>query len=247
MAVLSLMRGDQLKCIVQGEALVSEISAPGYAPIRRVLEANSRFRGETWTVRMSAACVEAREAWMVRELADNAWEADNFDVRALVDRAARWRNVAGAALRYAAATNTPGAASALRRWMSSDTPMDSYEEMRTHVGYGVLLLAALDAKAYDLDDAFLAEGRELAAQLGVERSDADGHKSHRLAETDRLAKALEAIVWIAEELAQARELAVARTGEDLPGFDLTYIRAAGAGRRQAEGDATAPADGARGL
>jgi hypothetical protein len=247
MAVLSLMRGDQLKCIVQGESLVSEISSAGYAPVRLVLEANSRFRGEAWLKRMTAACAEAREAWTTRELADNAWEADNADVRALVDRARRWRNIAGAALRYAATTDAPGAASALARWTSADTPTDSYEEMRAHVAFGVRLLDALDAKAFDLDDAFLAEGKELVAQLETERSGADGHKGHRAAETRRLATALEVIVALAEELARARELAVARTGEDLPGFDLTYIRAASAGRRQPEGETPAPADGARGL
>jgi hypothetical protein len=241
MAVVSLFLANQLKAIVQGEALVNEINAAGYKPVTDLIANNTMFVPSEWTFRMINACAEARSAWTDRELADGDWVENNGDVRDVVVRANKWRTTAGAALRYAVARGVPGAAAILRRAPNIDVQVDSYESQSAELPVFFALFERVNHTSYDLSKEFLDEGRQIVATMVAERADADGAKGARASETSDLGEAMVRIANIAEELAAARALAAARTGKDIPGFDLTYIRAAAAAhstpaQEEGEGD-----------
>lgn len=231
MAIKSVFLADQLKAIVQAEGLASELSAPGFDEVRSVLSTHTRFKPEEWITRMRAATAVAREAWEDREKFERDWLAENTSVRELVEAGNAWRAEVDDAIAFALATRVPAAKEAARLLDGVGLTVESYEHQRMEIGSFVKTLATLDLEALDLTPEFLQEGRDIAAGLSKERSDADQSKGNRAAETHELGRAILEICDLAEELAAARKLAIRRSGRDLPGYDLTYIRAAAAAHR----------------
>ena len=242
MTIKSAFLADQLKAIVQAEGLANELSAPAFADVRATLSAHTRFLPDDWIARMRSAAGDARAAWEDRAGSDRTWRAENHSVRELVEAGNLWRREVAGAVAFALATRVPAAKEAARLLDGVGLTVETYELQRAEIGSFVKTLSTLDLDALDLTPEFLQEGRDLAAALQQERSDADRAKGDRAAQTDTLGQALLRIADIAEELAAGRALAERRAGRDLPGFDLTYIRAAAAAHRPDPVADPAPAD-----
>lgn len=234
MAIKSVFLADQLKAIIQAEGLASELSAPGFEEVRSILSTHTRFKPEAWIARMRTTAAVAREAWEDREKYEREWRTENTEVRDLIEAGNAWRGEAADAIKLALAMRVPAAKQAARLLAGVGLTVESYEHQRMEIGSFVKTLATLDLEALDITQEFLQEGRDIAAGLSKERSDADQSKGNRAAETDELGRALLEVADLAEELDAARKLAERRSGRELPGYDLTYIRAAAAAHRSPE-------------
>jgi hypothetical protein len=240
MGVVSMFLASQQKAIVQGEALVHELSAQGYASIRVLLARYSRFLPEVWAAEMKQACADAREAWTDRELADGDWENNNSDVRELVEEGNAWRAEASSALNYAKSAGIPGVEAALKELAGIGVAVDSYEQQRCELPLLVRRMERLNMADLDLPPEFVQRGLELANKMAAERADADAAKGERVVETSVLGRAILRIAALAEQLYAARALTAIRSRQELPGFDLTYIRAAAAAHSEPAEEPTEP-------
>jgi hypothetical protein len=221
---------DQDKAIVQGEALATELETPAFATILRVIEENSKFRAAEWVPKMRAATAAARSAKENQKETDVTWQTENGLVRGGLEGVAAFREEVNLAIRYAKAVDFPGAGEAadlLDHYLEANT----YEEQSNLLGALLSQLDELDRDGLDIPDRLMAAGRELRAKMMEDRQDADGAKAGRGVYTDELHQALERIAKLGEQRSAAQDLAAFRAGRELPGVDLTYIRAAVRTRR----------------
>lgn len=226
MQLASLFLKDQMKAIIQAKAMVSVLSDESYASTRQAIETNTRFKVPGWIARMTAQIAEARAAMTDQGLLDAEWEDSNQDVRTHTDSVREWREDVRAVLEWAVTAEIEGAAKTLSLWNRVQPAGTSYEDELQQLPTLIDQLTSFDRDAFDLPDALLEEGRRLLGLMEGERSDADGAKGGRATETDRLRVAIFAIAKLAEERAAAHYLAGRRVGRELPGLDLTYLRAA---------------------
>jgi hypothetical protein len=216
---------DQDKAIVQGEALATELETPAFATILRLIEENSKFRAAEWVPKMRAATAAARAAKENQKVTDVTWRRENSQVRGGLEGLTEFRTEVELAIRYAKSVDFPGAGEAadlLDNYLEANT----YEQQSTLFGSLVSQLEELDRDGLDLPDRLMAKGKELRAKMVEDRYDADEAKTGRGVYTDELHQALERIAKLGEQRAAAQDLAAFRAGRELPGVDLTYIRAA---------------------
>jgi hypothetical protein len=239
MAVTSIFGVDQDAAIVQAEALISEVNASGYEQVREIIVTHTPFRFGPWTVAMQAAVDDAFSTIASQAAADGDYNRSNATVRRLVGEGNKWRKEGHEALVLQVAMDVPGAADVAEQVAGIGATVDSYVTQRTDLQIYIVKLSRIDHKAVDLSDAWMEKGRSLVRSMSAQRSGADAAKGVREVETSDLAKALVQIAKLAEQYAAARALASTRSGQELPGFDLTYIRAAAAPKaapKKADGD-----------
>jgi hypothetical protein len=236
MSVLTAFRADRSKAIIQAEALVSAITAEGAAETRGILETNTSYRVAPWVTRMSAAIAAAREAMTAQGTYEVEWRDDNDDVDQLTGACVRWREQVLGTLDLALTQKVPSAKAVLRSWRTAQPETDSYMQQREAMPVLMNVLNRADHAALDLRPDQLAEGARLLTEMTAERASADGAKSGRSDHTYLLAGFLDEIANLAEERAAAQRLASLRSGRELPGLDLTYIRAASAASRTPQPD-----------
>ncbi len=245
MAVSEKFARNQLRGIVQGEALASSQNG-GDTDMVRTIERKTKYRAVPWIAAMEAACKAARATWEIQHLADGEWQAENADVRVGLTATGAWRRSIDDAFTFALTVpeTAKAAKRAKARWDRVNIATDSYEDERALVPLLVATLRGFDLTMLDLTEADLQRGLALTTEMAQDRSDADKAKGGRATATRALVVAMRRIAELAEQYVSARNLAVSRLITDgetddedvLPGVDLTYIRAAAAAHGDPEDD-----------
>jgi hypothetical protein len=255
MAVSGKFARNQLRGIVQGEALASSQNG-GDSDMVRTIERKTKYRAVPWIIAMEAACKDARGTWEIQHLAEGDWQEENADVRVGVSATGAWRRSIDDAFTFAVTVpeTAKAAKRAKARWDRVNIATDSYEDERALVPLLVATLRRFDLTMLDLTEADLQRGLALTTEMAQDRSDADKAKGGRATATRALVVAIRRIAELAEQYVSARNLAVSRLiideeAEDedvLPSIDLTYIRAAAAAHGDPEDDDEEPTEGGEG-
>jgi hypothetical protein len=253
MAVSEKFARNQLRGIVQGEALASSQNGGDTDPVRTI-ERKTKYRAVPWIIAMEAACKAARDTWEIQHLAEGDWQEENADVRHGLTATGAWRRSIDDAFAFAVTVPETAAAAkrAKARWDRVNIATDSYEDERALVPLLVATLRRFDLTMLDLTEADLERGLALTTGMAQDRSEADKAKGGRATATRALVVSMRRIAELAEQYYSARKLAISRLINDgeaddedvLPGIDLTYIRAAAAAHGDPEDDdAAEPTEG----
>jgi len=182
----------------------------------------------------------ARRARAARKVAQNRYELESGDRHDVVREVRRWLDQLHSAARYARAKKHPLGDKLPKLLFTSEVSAETWSQSRDGMLPVLDNVAELgDLTGIGLPADFHAQGLALYERLGDERDDAVYAESSRFVATGRLEGLLDAIVEKFEEIVCARDLVMARTGEALPGLELSLVKAA-ASRGPKEEEAPEP-------
>lgn len=202
-----------------------------------VLEAATRLRD---------LAREARLARAVSEAAQDTYEVEASQSRAVVAEADKWMDQLRRAVRFARLKGHPLGEGIEHPFAKLEA--DSWSKSMHSMVKALVHLqgSAASLQRYGLPADFVTRGKALAAALQDESKDAAQAGTSRQTRAIHLNALLDEIVAEFELFDAARDFAMAMTGKELPGFELSLVRGAAARRsstRTTEGTPErAPAD-----
>lgn len=241
MAVTSIMTAEQLACVDQSESVLAEVLSNEFTEYRDLLVKRGNFDLEGWTAAVQTLTVRLREGWVDRELSEGEVSALAVDLGETVRRAGVWVAEARAVLKQAARKGVAGASSLLVSALNGPAEIDSLRLAMSDVArIRKLLSGVTDLSVYGFEADYLAQGLAHLAALTYYRDDQSGAQTGISVHATSVHNAVQALADKMEELNDAREVVILRTGVDLPGFDLRLVRAAAAPRFTPGLDVDAP-------
>lgn len=239
--IQNLFDVEQLAIIDQAEKFATQHLSPAFEGVRAAykkvkvdMEADARKLGDL--------AAKARVIRAERDMFQSLYEAESEFVRNGVAAIDTWMNVLSAAIQVALLDQNPIALHVQKIFGNASTKQETYRDaVQTLLGILGRANSGVDA-ALNLPDGFVAEGQRLWNELRENRDDAAEAEAARMMNTGLLHLHLAEIERMVRRLHAAHRAASLVAGEELPGFDLTILRAAGGGN--ASGATAAPANGA---
>jgi hypothetical protein len=237
MALTSDFLKNQLAGRDQAADIDSELIAPTFRPILTLLVTVGNFDHDDWRARFVPALAAVDDAFSGREsnAADQTAEAE--EIAALVAEGDAWVKVARAHVVQAARLKHPTAPRLLHHIERVEGRIDTFRDGRPALHR---LLTTLQQNQVSAPLRFAADyferGQRIVERLIANRAELIAAQAGITVQADILRAHMAILADLCEEVNDAREVVMAVTGKELPGFDLRLIRAAAASRPAREED-----------
>jgi hypothetical protein len=237
MALTSDFLRNQLAGRDQASDIASELAAPTFRPILELLTTVGNFDHDDWRARFVPTLAAADEAFSGRESNAADQTAESEEVATFVAQGNAWVAVSRAIVVQAARRKHPTAGRLLHHIERVEGRIDSFREGRPALHRLLTTLQQNQVSAplpFPAD--FIERGNTIVAGLIANRAELVAAQSGITVNADALRTHMAALAELCEEVNDAREVVIAITGKELPGFDLRLIRAAAAPRPAREDD-----------
>lgn len=172
----------------------------------------------------------ARDARARSSAAQTRYEIESAESRAVVDEAEKWFDILDAVTNYAEGEGHP-LGDGLQR-LFDDLQADSWSQGMDSMLDAIALLEeeGQGLTAYGLPADYFERSSDLAVRLRKELGETLAAESKRMNAVRTLRKTIDQIIVAFERISAARDLVMVLTGEELPGLELSLVRAAAAPR-----------------
>jgi hypothetical protein len=233
----------QTAIIDEAEQLANRMLSPEFAPFVAIY-AVIGFDAIAFATALLADARAARAARSGSVVQQVSYEVESGHSRDAVTECGTWFDHLRLAGRFASTNKHPFGAYVERLAAARELSADSWSRARDSLDAVLTHLRTADLTGSGVSAEFVARGEALAVRLDRERTDTGDPWLARAAQTEKLQEILGAIVDAFERVAAARDLAMALTGKNIPGLELSLVRGAAA---SSSGPSGTSGDGTPGL
>jgi hypothetical protein len=232
MSVTTFMLAEQLAALDQMKAIRAELTSPEFAAVLATLITVGRFNLEKWLSEVDPLIAQLEASWAARETSARNQAQEARHIRDLLAKCNAWLDEVFLVLRAAARDELPGADDLFEFVSGGASDIQNYRQAAPELLVLQKRLSVTpDLESLGFPEDFLTRGATLRDGLEQNRAQLAGARIGISVGADGVHEAMVKLARHAERLNDARELAMVRTGRELPGFDLHLVRAAVAPRR----------------
>jgi hypothetical protein len=227
--VSSMMFAQQLAGAQDAQTARDEVTAPTYAESLEKLITIGNLSYHTWLPKMDATLAIFGGGLTLRTTSERAQSTEATQLDEGIAAAAKLMGIARSVLTQANRKQLPGAAE-----LYDQVPAPSSIDSIRTAGWELMLMMqvfdGVDLGSLGFKPGYYDRCKAVAAKLGLDRTQQVWAQVGITVGASRVHAAILVLAELMEELNDAREVVLAETGIELPGFDLRMIRAAAAGR-----------------
>ncbi len=232
MSVTTWMLADQLAGLDQMKAIRAELTSTEFAAVLAILVTVGGLNLDKWLASVDPLIAELEASWSVRETSARNQTQEARHIRDLLAKCNTWLDEVFLVLRAAARDELEGAQDLFEFVSGGASDLQNYRQAAPELLVLQKRLSATpDLESLGFPADFVTRGATLRDGLEKNRAQLAGARIGISVGADGVHEAIVKLARHAERLNDARELAMVRTGRELPGFDLHLIRAAAAPRR----------------
>lgn len=229
---LAAFFADQRAGLDQGVRVRDELAAPNYSRYLALLITRGQLAYDDWRAEVDPLLEALNRAISRREQSESGQTVESQDLAKEVVRAKKWVRVVEAQLRSKAHVGVPGAEALLVYAESLQGDPDTRRGGRANIDtlYDRLMQHPA-TPTLGFEPGFLDSAVDIIAGLDKNNFEMTNEQSGITVYAQEVYDLMRKLASKMIEVRNARELAMALTGEEIPGFDMRLINAAAAPSR----------------